>query len=131
MLLDARIKDLEKATRAGFEAYVTHAEGIKPEKFPSGYTSAPMRWNCLGLTHDTHLNGGFFGCAQNPESFSLEPVIGWCVTEGKVTLTKGSSKFNDYEEEEEEEEKEGGEEEKEERDEKKSDSPDEEKSADA
>ena len=102
-LQEAQIKSLEKDVgRFGTDKSGYGGAAIEPEKFPPGYTSAPLRWNCLGLTFNTQMNGGFFACAQNPKTFALEPAIGWCITEGKLTLVKGTTDFIDSEESEEE-----------------------------
>ena len=61
-------------------------EGISPGTFPPGYTAAPMRWTYYGRDIETQMNAGFFGSAQNPKTFALEPVVGWCVSEGEIVL---------------------------------------------
>lgn len=60
--------------------------GMSPGSFPPGYTAAPMQWTYHGREIATQMNAGFFGSAQNPKTFALEPVIGWCVSEGEITL---------------------------------------------
>lgn len=64
--------------------------GMSPGSFPPGYTAAPMQWTYFGREIATQMNAGFFGVAQNPKNFALEPVIGWCVSEGEIHLGKST-----------------------------------------
>ena len=65
--------------------------GMSPGSFPPGYTAAPMQWTYFGREIATQMNAGFFATAQDPKTFALEPVIGWCVSEGEITLGKSTS----------------------------------------
>ena len=84
-----KIAKLQAQIRA-FNEYKTTAHGsdsgISPGSFPPGYTVAPLQWTHRGREIEAQMNGGFFGSAQNPKTYALEPVIGWCVSEGNITL---------------------------------------------
>ena len=49
--------------------------------FPGGLSSAPFRWEHRGRPFDMEFLGGFVGGAQDPETLTLRPEIGWAVRE--------------------------------------------------
>lgn len=84
---DFTTKQLEAKCRTFVEyRSMNNFDGIGPGSFPPGYTAAPMVWTYLGKNIDTEMSGGFFGCAQNPKNFALEPVIGWSVSTGEIEI---------------------------------------------
>jgi hypothetical protein len=48
---------------------------------PSGLSKAPFRWNFLDRSFDMEFLGGFVGVAQDQETLTLRPEIGWAVRE--------------------------------------------------
>ena len=88
---DTRLKiEQLRSNIQAFNTYQTKVRGsdggISPGAFPPGYTTAPMRWTYYGRENEMQMNAGFFGSAQNPKTFALEPVVGWCVSEGDIFL---------------------------------------------
>jgi Domain of unknown function (DUF4419) len=55
------------------------AEGFSVGSFPSGLSKAPFRWDYLDRSFDMEFLGGFVGVAQDPETLTLRPEIGWAV----------------------------------------------------
>jgi Domain of unknown function (DUF4419) len=55
--------------------------GPKLGLLPSGLSSAPFRWNYLDRSLDMEFLGGFVGVAQDQETLTLRPEIGWAVRE--------------------------------------------------
>jgi hypothetical protein len=46
---------------------------------PSGLSSVPFVWDCLGARYPMRLLGGFVGIGQDEGSLTVRPVIGWAV----------------------------------------------------
>jgi hypothetical protein len=54
-------------------------QGLKLSSFPSGLSTAPFRWDYLDRSFDMEFLGGFVGVAQDQETLTLRPEIGWAV----------------------------------------------------
>ena len=61
------------------------AEGFSADSFPSGLSKAPFRWDYLDRSLDMEFLGGFVGVAQDQETLTLRPEIGWAVREAPAT----------------------------------------------
>jgi hypothetical protein len=59
--------------------------GFTVPSFPSGLSKAPFRWNYLDRAFDMEFLGGFVGVAQDQETLTLRPEIGWAVREAPAT----------------------------------------------
>ena len=59
--------------------------GFGMSTFPSGLSKAPFRWNYLDRFFDMEFLGGFVGVAQDQETLTLRPEIGWAVREAPAT----------------------------------------------
>ena len=59
--------------------------GFSASSFPSGLSKAPFRWNYLDRCFDMEFLGGFVGVAQDQETLTLRPEIGWAVREAPAT----------------------------------------------
>jgi Domain of unknown function (DUF4419) len=55
--------------------------GLSVPSFPSGLSKAPFRWDYLDRSFDMEFLGGFVGVAQDQETLTLRPEIGWAVRE--------------------------------------------------
>jgi Domain of unknown function (DUF4419) len=55
--------------------------GLSVPSFPGGLSKAPFRWNYLERSFDMEFLGGFVGVAQDQETLTLRPEIGWAVRE--------------------------------------------------
>ncbi len=55
--------------------------GPRISDLPLGLSKAPFRWNYLERSFDLELLGGFVGVAQDYETLTLRPEIGWAVRE--------------------------------------------------
>jgi hypothetical protein len=55
--------------------------GFSACSFPSGLSKTPFRWQYLDQCFDIEFLGGFVGVAQDPETLTLRPEIGWAVRE--------------------------------------------------
>jgi hypothetical protein len=53
--------------------------------FPSGLSAAPFRWDYLDRSFDMEFLGGFVGVAQDQETLTLRPEIGWAVREAPTS----------------------------------------------
>jgi hypothetical protein len=62
--------------RSGWET-----PGFSADSFPSGLSKAPFRWEYLDRSFDMEFLGGFVGVAQDQETLTLRPEIGWAVRE--------------------------------------------------
>ena len=60
-------------------------DGPTMDQIPSGLSRAPFRWFYLDKTFDMEFLGGFVGVAQDPETLTLRPEIGWAVREAGET----------------------------------------------
>jgi Domain of unknown function (DUF4419) len=49
--------------------------------FPGGLSKAPFRWHNLDQSFDMEFLAGFVGVAQDEETLTLRPEIGWAVRE--------------------------------------------------
>ena len=59
--------------------------GPRLADLPSGLSKAPFRWNYLDRSFDMEFLGGFVGVAQDQETLTLRPEIGWAVREAPAT----------------------------------------------
>jgi hypothetical protein len=57
------------------------ADGPTLECFPGGLSRAPFCWQHLDQSYDMEFLGGFVGVAQDEETLTLRPEIGWAVRE--------------------------------------------------
>ncbi|MGO9465079.1 MAG: DUF4419 domain-containing protein [Isosphaeraceae bacterium] len=55
--------------------------GPRISELPSGISRAPFHWDYLEQSFDMEFLGGFVGVAQDQESLTLRPEIGWAVRE--------------------------------------------------
>jgi hypothetical protein len=60
--------------------------GLTTKNLPSGLCMAPFHWDYLNRSFEMEFLGGFVGVAQDQETLTLRPEIGWAVREA---LTKG------------------------------------------
>jgi hypothetical protein len=59
--------------------------GFSMRSFPRGLSKAPFRWDYLDRSFDMEFLGGFVGVAQDQETLTLRPEIGWAVREAPPT----------------------------------------------
>jgi hypothetical protein len=59
----------------------TYLVGPRLADLPSGMSKAPFRWDYLDRSFDMEFLGGFVGVAQDQETLTLRPEIGWVVRE--------------------------------------------------
>ncbi len=59
--------------------------GFGIPSFPSGLSKAPFRWNSMDRSFGMEFLGGFVGVAQDLETLTLRPEIGWAVREASAT----------------------------------------------
>ena len=59
--------------------------GFTCDSFPGGLSKAPFRWDYLDRSFDMEFLGGFVGVAQDQETLTLRPEIGWAVREAPAT----------------------------------------------
>src|SRR5262249_35748105 len=76
----------EEMLYPGEEECEEFVSGPTIESLPGGLSKAPFRWEYLDKTFDMEFLGGFVGVAQDPETLTLRPEIGWAVREAKVTV---------------------------------------------
>lgn len=55
--------------------------GPRLADLPSGLSKAPFSWNYFDRSFDMEFLGGFVGVAQDQETLTLRPEIGWAVRE--------------------------------------------------
>ena len=60
-------------------------QGPTIEELPGGLSKAPFRWDYLDRSFDMEFLGGFVGVAQDQETLTLRPEIGWAVREAPAT----------------------------------------------
>lgn len=53
--------------------------GPSPGNFPSGLSRAPFVWEYIDKKFDMEFLGGFVGVAQDSETLTLRPEIGWAI----------------------------------------------------
>jgi hypothetical protein len=82
---DSRRGNLNAMLHPDDEHKPVWAEGPTTEQFPSGLSKAPFRWNYFDRSFDMEFLGGFVGVAQDQETLTLRPEIGWAVREAPVT----------------------------------------------
>ncbi len=68
----------EEDHREDLESYLI---GPRLADIPFRMSKAPFRWDYLDRSFDMEFLGGFVGVAQDPESLTLRPQIGWAVRE--------------------------------------------------
>ena len=62
-------------------SWVNRDKVLTIEQLPGGLSKAPFRWNYLERSFDMEFLGGFVGVAQDQETLTLRPEIGWAVRE--------------------------------------------------
>jgi hypothetical protein len=78
-------RGVEQMLYPGEEACPGFAHGPTIESLPGGLSKAPFRWHYLEKTFDMEFLGGFVGVAQDLETLTLRPEIGWAVREAGET----------------------------------------------
>jgi hypothetical protein len=58
-----------------------YGEGPRLADLPFGLSKAPFRWDYLDQSFNMEFLGGFVGVAQDQETLTLRPEIGWAVRE--------------------------------------------------
>jgi hypothetical protein len=81
ILIQDKRNDLEVMLYPGDEPETGWASGPTMEQLPSGLSKAPFQWDYLERTFDMEFLGGFVGVAQDQETLTLRPEIGWAVRE--------------------------------------------------
>jgi len=59
--------------------------GPRISDLPLGLSKAPFRWDYLDHSFEMEFLGGFVGVAQDQETLTLRPEIGWAVREAPAT----------------------------------------------
>lgn len=54
-----------------------------------------LREDLTGKTYDMILNSGFLGFEQDTVNYTLSPILGWFITEKKMTLMKEMMNFGE------------------------------------
>jgi hypothetical protein len=73
--------DLEEMLYPAGKPETGWATGPTTERLPSGLSKAPFRWLYHDRSIDMEFLGGFVGVAQDQETLTLRPEIGWVVRE--------------------------------------------------
>ncbi len=81
VLIEDGKSELEEMLYPGEKPKTVWATGPTIEHLPSGLSKAPFRWNHLERSFDMEFLGGFVGVAQDQETLTLGPEIGWAVRE--------------------------------------------------
>ncbi len=81
ILMKGKRNNLEEMLYPGEKPKTGWATGPTIEQLPSGLSKAPFHWNCFDRFFDMEFLGGFVGVAQDPETLTLRPEIGWAVRE--------------------------------------------------
>jgi len=81
ILIEGKRNDLEELLYPGDKTATGWAKGPTIEQLPGGLSKAPFRWNYLERSFDMEFLGGFVGVAQDQETLTLRPEIGWAVRE--------------------------------------------------
>ena len=74
-------RDTNQAKEDNREDLESYLIGPRLADIPSGMSKAPFRWDYLDRSFDMEFLGGFVGVAQDPETLTLRPEIGWAVRE--------------------------------------------------
>ena len=83
-LFDGGKRNLKEMLYPGDRRNTRWAQGPTIEDLPSGLSKAPFRWEYLDQSFDMEFLGGFVGVAQDRETLTLRPEIGWAVREAPV-----------------------------------------------
>ena len=81
ILVEDKRNDLEEMLYPGDKPVTGWATGPTIEHLPGGLSKAPFRWDYLDRSFDMEFLGGFVGVAQDQETLTLRPEIGWAVRE--------------------------------------------------
>ena len=81
ILIEGKRNDLEELLYPGDKTATGWAKGPTIEQLPGGLSKAPFRWDYLDRSFDMEFLGGFVGVAQDQETLTLRPEIGWAVRE--------------------------------------------------
>ena len=73
--------DLDSMLYPGEKPKRGRATGPTIQLLPGGLSKAPFRWDYLDRSFDMEFLGGFVGVAQDQETLTLRPEIGWAVRE--------------------------------------------------
>ena len=76
--------DLEEMLYPAGKPETGWATGPTTECLPSGLSKAPFRWHYLDRSFDMEFLGGFLGVAQDQETLTLRPEVGWAVRDAPV-----------------------------------------------
>jgi hypothetical protein len=78
-------RDKNQSIKGYHEDPESYTTGTRLADLPSGLSKAPFRWNFLDRSFDMEFLGGFVGVAQDPETLTLRPEIGWAVRKAPAT----------------------------------------------
>jgi hypothetical protein len=78
-------RDKNQSIKGYHEDPESYTIGTRLADLPSGLSKAPFRWNFLDRSFDMEFLGGFVGVAQDPETLTLRPEIGWAVRKAPAT----------------------------------------------
>ena len=81
VLIEGKRNDLEELLYPGEKPQREWAAGPTIQQLPGGMSKAPFRWSYLDRCFDMEFLGGFVGIAQDQETLTLRPEIGWAVRE--------------------------------------------------
>jgi hypothetical protein len=76
--------DLNKMLYPGEKLKPDWIHGPTLQHLPGGLSKAPFRWRYMDRSFDMEFLGGFVGVAQDQETLTLRPEIGWAVREAKT-----------------------------------------------
>jgi len=85
ILIEDKRNDLEEMLYPGHKPATGWATGPTIEHLTSGLSKAPFLWKYLERFFDMEFLGGFVGVAQDQETLTLRPEIGWAVREAPAT----------------------------------------------
>ena len=80
-LLEDGERDMDEMLYPGEERQRGFAHGPTMERLPGGLSKAPFLWDYLNRPFDMEFLAGFVGVAQDQETLTLRPEIGWAVRE--------------------------------------------------
>lgn len=84
-LLDSGGRNIDQILYPGKSSDREFVHGPTIEKFPGGLSKAPFLWKYYDKTIEMEFLGGFVGVAQDPETSTLRPEIGWAVREAELS----------------------------------------------
>ena len=85
ILIGDESDDLEEMLHPGDKPETGWVAGLTIEYLANGLSKAPFWWDYLDRLFDMEFLGGFVGVAQDQETLTLRPEIGWTVREALAT----------------------------------------------